>query len=179
MFSIGDIVVYRHHVCKIAKVRENYFDNEDYFELHTLFENTLKLYIAISKAEPPACRSVMTKEQALALIDKIPFAEPIDEKALAKNAGTSALVERRIKEEYDRRLKSADLEDMLPILKSVHEHCIKREEMGRKITMTDKKYFDTVERMLCDELAVALDIGRDEIKDYLANRVQEIKNNTL
>ena len=45
--------------------------------------------------------------------------------------------------------------------------------------MTDKKYFDTVERMLCDELAVALDIDRDEIKDYLANRVQEIKNNTL
>ena len=170
MFSIGDIVVYRHHVCKIAKVHENYFDNEDYFELHTLFENTLKLYIAISKAEPPACRSVMTKEQALALIDKIPFAEPIDEKALAKNAGTSALVERRIKEEYDRRLKSAE---------SVHEHCIKREEMGRKITMTDKKYFDTVERMLCDELAVALDIDRDKIKDYLANRVQEIKNNTL
>ena len=58
MFSIGDIVVYRHHVCKIAKVRENYFDNENYFELHTLFENTLKLYIAISKAEPPACKAL-------------------------------------------------------------------------------------------------------------------------
>ncbi len=179
MFSVGDLVVYRHHVCKIVKIREKYFDNEDYFELHTLFENTLKLYIAISKAEPPACRSVMSKEQALALIDKIPLAEPIDEEALAQDVGTSALMERKIKDEYDRRLKSVNLEDMLPILKSVHEHCIKREEMGRKITMTDKKYFDLVERVLCDELAVALDINRDEIKDYLARRVQEIENKTL
>ena len=179
MFSIGDLVVYRHHVCKIAKVRENYFDNEDYFELHALFENTLKLYIAISKAKPPACRSVMSKEQALALIDKIPLAQPIDEEALTKGAKTSALIERKIKEEYDRRLKSTDLEDMLPILKSVHEHCIKREEMGRKITMTDKKYFDLVERLLCDELAVALEIDRDEIKSFMLERVEAANNATL
>lgn len=173
MFSIGDIVVYRHHVCEIAKIRENYFDNEDYFELHTLFENTLKLYVAISKAKPPVCRSVMSKEQALELIDKIPSAKPIDEQALVQGAQTSALVERKIKEEYDRRLKSPNLEDMIPILKSVHEHCIKREEMGRKITMTDKRYFDMAEKMICDELAVALDIDRDKVKDFMVERCEQ------
>ena len=36
-----------------------------------------------------------------------------------------------------------------------------------------------MERVLCDELAVALGIDRDEIKDYLANRVQEIENKAL
>lgn len=175
MFSIGDVVVYRHHVCKIVKIREKYFDNEDYFELHTLFENTLKLYIAISKAEPPTCRSVMRKEQALELIDMLPFVEPIDEEALAKEASTTSLVERRIKEEYDRRLKSCNPKDMLPILKSVHEHVIEREEKGRKITMTDKKYFDLVEKMLCDELAVSLDMDRDEAKEFMINRVKELE----
>ena len=40
MVSPGDIVVYRHHVCKVAAVREAYFEGRDYFELHALFENS-------------------------------------------------------------------------------------------------------------------------------------------
>ena len=47
MVSPGDIVVYRHHVCKVAAVREAYFESRDYFELHALFENSLKLFVAV------------------------------------------------------------------------------------------------------------------------------------
>lgn len=69
MFSVGDTVVYRHHVCTIACVREAYFDEKDYFELHTLFEKSLKLYVAIEDAKEPLMRSVMSTDEALALID--------------------------------------------------------------------------------------------------------------
>ena len=55
MHSPGDIVVYRHHVCKIAAVREAYFEGKDYLELHALFENALKLFVAATRPPRPRC----------------------------------------------------------------------------------------------------------------------------
>ena len=106
MHSPGDIVVYRHHVCKIAAVREAYFEGKDYLELHALFENALKLFVAADEAAPPALRPVMTRERALALIDSIVDADPIDESKLRSKASTPTLLERRLKEEYDKRPKT-------------------------------------------------------------------------
>ena len=30
MYACGDTVVYRHHVCEVAALRENYFEGKDY-----------------------------------------------------------------------------------------------------------------------------------------------------
>lgn len=173
MHSPGDIVVYRHHVCKIAAVREAYFEGKDYLELHALFENALKLFVAADEAAPPALRPVMTRERALALIDSIVDADPIDESKLRSKASTPTLLERRLKEEYDKRLKTFQPEDLLPIMKSVHERTVRREDAGRHITATDKKYFDLAEGLLCDELSVALGIPRDKVRDFLVERVKD------
>lgn len=173
MFSAGDTVVYRHHVCKIASIRENYFEGNDYFELHALFENSLKLFVAIKDATPPTLRPIMTRAEALKLIDSIASAEPIDEEALKPGANTPTLLERRIKEEYDKHLKTFSPADLVPIIKSVHERTIRREDAGRQMTATDKKYFDLAENLLCDELSLSLDIPRDEVRDYLVERVRK------
>ena len=69
MFSPGDTVVYRHHVCEIAAVREAYFEDKDYLELHALFENSLKLFVALDDAHEPTLRPVMTRKKALDLVD--------------------------------------------------------------------------------------------------------------
>lgn len=173
MFSLGDIVVYRHHVCEVADIRKEYFEGRDYFELHALFENSLKLFVAVDEAEPPTLRPAMAKREALALIDSIADADPIDESALRSDASTPTLRERRIKEEYDRRLKTFDPEDLIPIMKSVHERTAAREDAGRQITATDKKYFDLAEGLLCDELSVSLGIPREDVKDFLVERVKK------
>lgn len=171
MYSCGDTVVYRHHVCEVAALREGYFEGKDYLELRTLFESSLKLFIAVDEADADALRPVMTKREALALIDSIADAEAIDEEALKPDAPTPTLLERRIKEEYDRHLKTFAPEDLVPIMKSVHERTVRRVGSGRQITATDKKYFDLAENLLCDELAVSLGIPRDDVKDFLVERV--------
>lgn len=117
MFAVGDAVVYRHYVCRVASIRKNYYQGNDYLELHALFENSLKLFVSVVEAEPPALRPVMERDKALALIDSIVDIEDIDAAALIKNADTPALVDRRIKEEYDKRLKSYAPEELLPIMK--------------------------------------------------------------
>lgn len=173
MLSPGDTVVYRHHVCEVAAVREAYFEGRDYFELHALFENALKLFVAVDEAESSALRPVMEKREALALVDSIVDADGIDEAALKPGAPTPTLLERRMKEEYDKRLKTFAPEDLIPIMKSVHERTARREGAGRQITATDKKYFDLAEGLLCDELSVALDIPRDKVRDFLVERVKK------
>ncbi|MEF9876803.1 MAG: CarD family transcriptional regulator [Gordonibacter sp.] len=106
MFSPGDIVVYHHHVCEVVSIREGYFEGKDYFELHALFENSLKLFVAIDDAAPPALRPTMTRKEALSLIDSIADAESIDVDALRPGANTPVLLDRHIREEYDRHLKT-------------------------------------------------------------------------
>lgn len=172
MASPKDTVVYRHHVCEVAAVRKGYFEDRDYFELHALFEGSLKLFVAVDEAAPPALRPVMSRREALALIDSIADARTIDEDALKPNANTPTLLERRLKEEYDKRLKTFAPEDLVPIMKSVHERTARRTGAGRQITATDKKYFDLAENLLCDELSVSLDIPRDEVRDFLVARVK-------
>ena len=165
MYACGDTVVYRHHVCEVAALRENYFEGKDYLELRALFENSLKLFVAVDEATPDNLRPVMSKRAALALIDSIVDADTIDEP-------TPTLLERRMKEEYDKRLRTFAPEDLVPIMKSVHERTVRRVDSGRRITATDKKYFDLAEGLLCDELAVSLAVPRENVKDVLVERVK-------
>ena len=85
------------------------------------------------------------------------------------------VLERRVREEYDRRLKTFAPEDLVPIMKSVHERTARREGAGRQITATDKKYFDLAEGLLCDELSVSLGIPRENVKDFLVERVKQVE----
>ena len=153
MYACGDTVVYRHHVCEVAALRENYFEGKDYLELRALFENSLKLFVAVDEATPDNLRPVMSKRKALALIDSIVDADTIDEN--------------------DKRLRTFAPEDLIPIMKSVHERSVRRVDSGRRITATDKKYFDLAEGLLCDELAVSLAVPRENVKDVLVERVKQ------
>ena len=64
MYACGDTVVYRHHVCEVAALRENYFEGKDYLELRALFENSLKLFVAVDEATPDNLRPIMSKRAA-------------------------------------------------------------------------------------------------------------------
>ena len=118
----------------------------------------------------------MSKRAALALIDSIVDADTIDENALKPDAPTPTLLERRMKEEYDKRLRTFAPEDLVPIMKSVHERTVRRVDSGRRITATDKKYFDLAEGLLCDELAVSLAVPRENVKDVLVERVKRAES---
>lgn len=167
MFAPGDTVVYRHHVCTVAGIREAYFEGRDYFELHTLFEKSLKLFVAVEEAKPPALRHVMRRAEALKLIDSIPSIEPIDEEVLHASGTTLSLAERQVKEEYERRLKKCDPEDLVAIIKSAYTRTQERETTGKRTTAVDKKFFELAENLLCDELSAALGTDREAVRASL------------
>ena len=172
MLSIGEAVVYHHHVCTVVSIRENYYENRDYYELHAQFENKLKLFVAVDEAQPPALRPIMSKDEALALIDSIGDVDEIDGHALKNGANTPTLVDRRIREEYTRRLHTFTPEQLLPIMKFAYERSRKRSDEGRNATAIDKKYFELAQNLLCDELSLSLGIPRAEVQDFLNKRIE-------
>ena len=93
MYAPGSLVVYRHHVCEVAAVREDYYDGKDYLELHALFQNSLKLFVSAEEAHLPTLRPVMTKKEALALVDSIADADGIDENSFELGANTPTVLE--------------------------------------------------------------------------------------
>lgn len=92
MLSIGDTVIFKHSVCTVASKRENYFEGKDYWELHALFERSLKLFVACEMAKPPVLRAVMGKQEALDLIDSIADADVAEVGGIkAKDGSTTSL----------------------------------------------------------------------------------------
>ena len=45
--------------------------------------------------------------------------------------------------------------------------------LQKKIGMTDEKFLRRAEDLLFGELAVALDISRDAVRDYIGDRLQQ------
>ncbi len=173
MLSIGDTVIFKHSVCTVASKRENYFEGKDYWELHAVFERSLKLFVACDKAKPPALRTVMGKQEALDLIDSIAEADVAQmEGTTVATTSTSSLLQRHVKETYDAYLKSLSPKDLVPIIKTCHERSLAREDAGHKPTAVDKKYLDLAENLLCDELAISLDMPRDEVRDFMLERIK-------
>lgn len=174
MFNPGDIVVHHHRVCEVVAVHEAYFEERDYLELRALFERSLKVFVALDDAEE-SVRPVMTREEALALVDSIVDMDPIDESQVVPEGATATLAERRMREEYEHRMKAKEPEALVPILKSAYLHAKKREAMGRSATSTDKKYYTMAEGLLCDELSLSLGIDREETPEFLKNRIHEME----
>ena len=172
MFNQGDVVVYRRHVCTVADVREKYFEDKDYLELHAVFEKSLKLYVSVEDAKPPILREPMTADQAQELLDRIPDIGSIDEEQLKAQSSTATLMERRVKEEYERLLKTLDPADLVPVLRATSARTAKREAAGRPIAATDKKYKDLAEQFLCYELSLSLGLEYDQVKALVEERLQ-------
>ena len=172
MISIGDAVVYRHYVCELDGVRKSYREGKDYYDFRALFEKSMHLLIPIDDAKPPLVRSVMTKREALALIDSIVEAETIDESAIEKESNSTAVLERRIEEEYKRYLHTLSPEDIKPVIKSAYLRTSRRENSGKKAATIDKKYLELAEKLLCDELSVSLNMERDKVDEFLVSRIK-------
>ncbi|MGN1361320.1 MAG: CarD family transcriptional regulator [Eggerthellaceae bacterium] len=171
MYSPGEIVVYRHHVCTVVCVREKYFNDRDYLELEALFENALKLYVVASDARPPLVRLPMEASQADELLQSIPGIPAIDEEELKQRSGTSTLLERKMREAYDARMKSSRPADLVSIIKTTRKRTARREKAGRSIATLDRRYQDMAMSFLCNEMCMSLGIDRDLMEIMVLERM--------
>lgn len=76
---------------------------------------------------------------------------------------------------YKDCMKSNDCQELVKLIKTIHQRKQKRIQAGRKITAVDAKYFHLAEENLYGELAVALDLSREEVSGYITAAINGTK----
>jgi CarD family transcriptional regulator len=167
MYSVGDLVVYGSvGVCKVEAIGVPALsaidETRSYYTLTPLYKDG-RIY-----APTDTCtfvRPVISRDAAISLIKRMPF---IDASIYeTKHIGL-------LKEHYQGLLHSHDCADLVHLIKSVY---VKRQSLAenkKSLGQVEAQYMKRAEEMLYDELAVALDLPRGEVKGYIEAAVERI-----
>lgn len=167
MFEKGGYIVYgTTGVCEIEDITapdmKGVAGNRLYYVLSPCFQKGNRIFTPVD-SEKVTIRAVMTREEAVALVDKIPEIEELWEK-------DDKLREKRYKE----AIRSCDPKEWIRIIKTSYLRQEERRAQGKKATTVDERYFRSAEEHLYSELAVALEMPREEIKSYIKERMNKL-----
>jgi len=165
MFSVGDKVMYGGTgVCvveDITSLKLSGMDRaRDYYVLKPLYQSGT-IQTPVDNTKIPI-RPVMTRTQAEALVDIIPQVDA----SICMEKNLSAL-----RNHYQQQMSTFDCVDLVRMTKSIYAKKKDAESRQKKIGITDEKFLRRAEDLLYGELAVALDISRDKVTDYIAARL--------
>ncbi len=164
MFEVGEYVVYGvKGVCRIEEITHLDMPGADkdrlYYVLTPMAEGG-KIY-APTDNQKIAMRRVITREEANRLISEIPEIEllwvPDDKQREAK---------------YKEALHTGDYRAWVSIVKTLYLRGKERSAQGKKITALDERYMRTAANELYSELSLTLEIPKDEMEDYIRERLK-------
>lgn len=155
MYQIGEFIVKATNgVCEVKDLVHLDFSDTDskklYYLLVPVTDQAGKIYMPATSSA--AVRKVMTKQEAMAFIQKIPSVnEPwIDNEKTRERS-------------YKEAITSNDPERLVGIIKLICDRKEERVRQGRKVTAVDERYFKLAENLLYAELEVALDKDKEEV----------------
>lgn len=161
MFKVGEYLVYRKDVCKLVDIKKNYLNNNDYYVLIQVFNDSLKIEIPISNSRGNL-RSLITKEEIEAIINQIPDIEIIE------------CDNRFIESEYKKLMTSSKHGDLVKIIKTTYLRNKERTDKKKKISDIDNNYFNQAEKYLYEEFSIVLEMSIDDTKKYVIGAVNKI-----
>ncbi|MBQ6756067.1 MAG: hypothetical protein IJP43_03865 [Oscillospiraceae bacterium] len=103
-------------------------------------------------------RPVMSREDAMALIEAIPATE--EEACEERNL-------RMLTEHYQTRLQQYDPMELVRVIKSVQKKRDLALSRGKKLGQIDERFMHRAEEMLYGELAVALEIEKNQVLNFI------------
>lgn len=162
MYQPGDMIVYGSTgVCRVKEVTRLDFQsgNQLYYALDPLYQDGV-IYTPVDTKV--FMRPVITKEEAEALIDKIPTMQA---------AAYHNSVLRELEEHYAGYLKSHDCGDLIELAMSIYAKKQLLATQHRKFGAVDERFLKRAEDLLDGELAVALGVPKDQVGAYISARV--------
>ena len=164
MFRIGEFVIHpTGGICEVKSIGPLEMPGADegrqYYFLSSLKQSGGKVYVP-SDAADLIIRRVMTKEEALELINEIPSIDELD-------IESDKLRETKYKE----AVKSLDCRNLIKMLKTLNSRRISRMQAGKKNTATDEKYFKIAKDNLINELNFVLGNNGWEVQSLLLGKL--------
>ena len=166
MYEAGALILYgRTGVCRVEGVTEKTLPGEKaatpYYLMRPLYQSGT-IGAPVDKMEDGTIfsRPIMDREQAQTFIEALPSvpAEPYHSQNL-----------NQLKEHYRQQLQSFSSLDMARLLRSIYAKKREAEGRNRKLGAIDQRFMEETEGLLYGELAAALNIGRDEVRGYIAD----------
>lgn len=166
MFQVHEYVMHdTRGVCRVEEVVHPDFAGKGklYYKLTPVFEKKTVLYVPVlgGPSGKLSVRPLISKEEALALIEQMPGIE-------AKTYGNfkeQAQVFREI-------LYSGDQKERIALMKGIFENDQKRRGSGKRLSANEEESRRTAEAFLYGELAVVLDIPINQVEDYIGQRLE-------
>lgn len=168
MFGIGDIVVCGNNgVCVVEEIGPltmmgKASKGREYYTLKPYYDSAGKVYLPVDSS-PSAMRYALTKSEVEALMTEIDSLKQI-----------SITDEKQREAEYRMAVNSSDPRRLIRIIKTMYFRKQSRMENGKKSTAIDERYFRIAETRLYDEMALALGIEREEVRDYIRGYLENL-----
>lgn len=166
MFEIGDYIIYGNHgVCRVEDIGGLNISGVDQsmecYTLQPIFSKSSTLYTPVDN-DKVLMRSVMSKEEALELIDEISDIPLL----WIEN-------DKQREEAYKVALRTHDSTEWLKIIKTLYERKQERLTQGKKLTFTDEKYLGIAQECLYGELSIALDIDKEKVDSMVMEQLEQ------
>lgn len=166
MFSAGDTVVYSTHgICKVKEITEMEMCKvkKKYYVLIPVYDENSTLYIPVDN------------EKLLNNMHRMLSATEIDE--LIDNAAASPL--EWISDDIQRKeycsavIKGGDRSELMRLIEMLY---LRREDLKqtkKHFHISDERYLRDAERLLHDEFSFVLGIKREQVPEYILNRIKK------
>ncbi len=157
MFDVGDYLVYGKDVCKVMEIKKKYYNDNDYYVLSQVDDESLTREIPINNENT---RALIEKKVLDKLIKQIPEIEPIE----FQN-------DKMTENEYRKHLNAGSHEDLIKIIKTC---CMKNKEKldnDKKVSARDENYLKLAEKYLYTELSIVLDVEFDDVQKIIIDKL--------
>ena len=166
MYKINDYIFYGNSgVCMIKDICTPQINgiNKDkkYYVIEPVYSKGNIIYTQIDN-QTKIIRTLISKEEAIELIEQIPSIKMIwisDNKAR--------------EETYKEGMKCFDSYECVKIIKSIYLRGQEKSVEGKRLSSLDEKYKHLAEDCLYGELAVILDLPKEEIQNFVMEKINQ------
>ena len=167
LYQVGDQIIYGSNgVCIIEEIKMIEVPHTDeekaYYIIKPIYQ---ECRISVPVDTKMFIRPIISKEEALALIDSIPQidAQPYFNTAL-----------RQLQDYYEKKLSSHACADLIELTISLYRKKQQVLEQKRKFGAIDERYMKRAEDLLFGELSVVLDIPKNEVRSFISSRLETV-----
>lgn len=160
MYEIGSLILYgRTGICRVDSISEN-ADSQIFYTLKPLYQSCSITIPA--ESDKVFTRPIISADEAHRLIDIMPslHAEPYYNRNL-----------NQLREHYRSCIDSHSCEELIRLTKSLHLKRTEMESTKRKFGAVDERFMREAEDLLFGEFAAALGIERENVRNYIADRL--------
>lgn len=166
MYQIGDVVVCGSNgVCTVLEIGPlaimgKASRHRKFYTLRPYFDEKGRVYLPVD-CDESSIRPALTKAEVEQIISEI---DGLDEIIITN--------EKLRETEYKNAVNSCDPRLLIQIIKTMNTRRQSRIESGKKSTAIDERYFRIAEQRLFDEMSLALDISRDDVKNIVWDHIK-------